>query len=115
MGKTANAQKKLTKLKKKKEKTNRARKLALAQAVKSATDDRKTVVQNSPGPQSGLIIDEATFPTEDNGNSHSDSFASVAKNRLSHTQLCMGRKSFSFSANRLDSFSALDKWRTMKK
>ena len=79
MGRTPNAQKKLTKLKKKKEKTNRARKLALARTVKMAKDEETTVVQDSPGPKPGLITDEATFPTADNGNSHSESFASVAQ------------------------------------
>ena len=79
MAKTANSQRKMTRIKKKKEKGSKARKLALAQAAKQANDNVKMNFEQSTNPTSDDPSDEATFPTENNGNSHLESFASIAK------------------------------------
>ena len=63
---------------KKKERANKAIKLTLAHTNQMTKDVENIVVQQSPD-QYESVTDEATFPTEDNGNSHSESFASVAK------------------------------------
>ena len=69
----------MTRIKKRKEKASKARKLALAHAAEKANDKEKTNFEQSTNPTSDDPSDEATFPTENNGNSHLESFASIAK------------------------------------
>ena len=79
MGKSKNDKKRLSKAKRKKDKTSKAQLLAVAQMTKMANTAKDNSAKNPPDTQPSTSSDEATFPTEDNGNSHpAESFASVA-------------------------------------